>query len=704
MVKVFFGKRNEPGFELSESPDLIAVRTRSQRSVRGVGPVSSAVESEVVDGSLVLEFPDVGVEVYRVPVEKRSVESRKQLLRQNSDVRFAGAVLTTPNSQTPVLYTENFYIRFSENLTDEQCLRILSAAGLGVKRTLTFATNAFFVEAPEGTGQAVFEIAQNLLDRKDVVYCHPELIFPRQRRGIFPQEWHLDRTTINGNVINAHANVAAAHAVTRGEGVVIAVIDDGIDIDHPEFSGSGKIVAPRDASLRNQNPRPQFAWEKHGTPCAGVACAAGMDGASGVAPAARLMPIRYAGMRLGSIQEAEAFQWAADHGADIISCSWGPPDGRWFDPNDPRHFERFDLPASTKDAIDYAVSHGRTGKGCVIFFAAGNGNESVDLDGYASYSEVIAVSACNDTGRRSAYSDFGNAVWCAFPSSDVTDAPFPHPTPLTSGIWTTDNRGRSGYNPGQETLGDSAGNYINQFGGTSSSCPGAAGVAALVLSQNSELKYTDVRDILRRCCDRIDPGGGNYDSATGRSPYYGFGRLNAATAVELATRGRGRLMIIRKAVNEVIPDLGSVEADIEVANSVPVEDFAVHIGLRHTYVGDLVITLIPPPESNASNVVLQRRSGGNMRDLDRQFDANTVPALASFRNSNCSGTWTFRIEDKAKEDSGVLDQVSIHLTLPPAQPEPETDITASRSSTAKKTTSKRKTPTRKGATKKSKEK
>ena len=59
----------------------------------------------------------------------------------------------------------------------------------------------------------------------------------------------------------------------------------------------------------------------------------------------------------------------------------------------------------------------------MVFFAAGNGNESVDNDGYASYDRVLAVAACNDRGERSVYSDFGEAVWCAFPSSDLAFAP-----------------------------------------------------------------------------------------------------------------------------------------------------------------------------------------------------------------------------------------------------------------------------------------
>jgi subtilisin family serine protease len=149
----------------------------------------------------------------------------------------------------------------------------------------------------------------------------------------------------------------------------------------------------------------------------------------------------------------------------------------------------------------YATDKGRDGRGCLICWAAGNGAESVDNDGYASYERVIAVAACNDSGTRSLYSDFGDAVWCCFPSNHGEES-------LTPGIWTTDRGGRDGYNPGNTTLGDPAGNYTSSFGGTSSACPGVAGVAALVLSRNGDLRWDDVRDLLKRSCDRIDEAGG----------------------------------------------------------------------------------------------------------------------------------------------------------------------------------------------------
>jgi len=193
---------------------------------------------------LVAEFPDAGVEVYRVDTNRRSMNDRKLALRASPDVRFAGDVLVQPKTGLPVLYTENVYVRFKPEMDPEDCEQILRDAGLMVKRPLEFASNAYFAEAPEGTGQHVFEIAEKLLDRAEVIYCHPELIQPRVAKQAFVPQWHLRDTTINGVSVSAHVNIDEAHKITKGALAKIAVIDDGIDIDHPEFAQAGKIIAP----------------------------------------------------------------------------------------------------------------------------------------------------------------------------------------------------------------------------------------------------------------------------------------------------------------------------------------------------------------------------------------------------------------------------------------------------------------------------
>jgi subtilisin family serine protease len=147
------------------------------------------------------------------------------------------------------------------------------------------------------------------------------------------------------------------------------------------------------------------------------------------------------------------------------------------------------------------------------------------------------------------YSDTGRALWCTFPSDDSEFTPaagvppasqggvwnVSHSIPRTPGIWTTDRSGLPGYNSGGSTEGgDAKGDYTNSFGGTSSSAPGVAGVVALILSLNKALRHEEVRDVLRRACDQIDAASGQYDSATGHSALYGYGRIDALKAVKLA--------------------------------------------------------------------------------------------------------------------------------------------------------------------------
>jgi subtilisin family serine protease len=662
MVTFCYGGKAGAPHSLEESDAFLAVRTFSRASVVApaafeTAPVSREARAALGEMEPVLQLPEAGVEVFQARPERpaRDVRDRaRAVLKEEPAIRFAGRVLVDPRGQRPVLYTENLFVKFQRDLKVAACREILARYELTIKRRLAYARNAFFVAAPEDTGQAVFEIAQRLLQEEAVEYSHPELVREARSRGAFPQQWHLKRTTFGGKAINAHASVEVAWALSDGTGTVIAVIDTGIDIDHEEFRGAGKIVAPRDATLGTEDPRPRNR-ENHGTGCAGVACGGGQFGASGVAPGARLMPIRLQS-GLGSQQEADAFAWAADHGADVISCSWGPADGDWWDPSDPVHNQVVPLPDSTRLAMDYAIRTGRNGKGCVILFAAGNGNESVANDGYASHNQVIAVAACNDTGKRSAYSDFGPAVWCAFPSNDGEPA-------LTPGIWTTDRMGALGYNPGRESAGDTAGNYTNAFGGTSSACPGAAGVAALVLARNPDLRWDEVRDVLKRCCDRIDEEGGNFD-ADGHSPFYGYGRLNAKKAVDLASPSQPTPIVTRSIRQDVaIRDFKTARLRLPVADEKALKSIKVTVEIDHTYIGDLVVTVLPPEKMGVAPIVLHNREGRETDNLRTSYDAVNIPALAGCVGKKPSGMWTLEVADKAAQDVGKVRAFTLELGL-----------------------------------------
>ncbi|HET8761678.1 MAG TPA: S8 family serine peptidase [Nitrospiria bacterium] len=655
MVTYRYGGKTGRQYRLTVDEALVAVRTRSRRTV-GSALQTTKARQALDELEEVERFRYAGVQVFRYR-EARGPAGRRatrQALKREPDTQFAGRVLVDPISGSPVLYTENLFVKFQDDVPASACRKLLKKYQLAIKRELEYARNAYFIGAPEGIGQAVFDRGLRLLREEKVDLCHPELVRRLQFRGAFPAQWHLKKATINGQVYDAHVEVEAAWALSQGEGAIIAVIDDGVDLDHEEFGSSSKIVAPRDVTRRIDNARPG-SNDHHGTACAGVASANGLHGASGVAPKAQLMPIRLAS-GLGSQQEADAFVWAASHGADVISCSWGPPDGRWWDPSDPVHGEVVPLPDSTRLAIDWAVTNGRNGRGCVITWAAGNGNESVDNDGYASYEKVIAVAACNARGKKSAYSDFGTALWCAFPSNDFVNPPVP-------GIWTTDRSGVAGYNSGQTTRGDAAGNYVNDFGGTSSACPGVAGVAALVLARNPGLRWNDVKDILRRACDKIDPAGGQYD-ANGFSLKYGYGRINARQAVELAIPAEPDRVSIHTAVRQVpIRDFKTSQLSLLIAETAPIASVKVHVEIEHTYIGDLVVKLRTPAAMGVALVVLHNRAGGGTANLKTTFDSASTPELSALKDKNPQGRWTLLVQDNERLDLGKILRFSVELAF-----------------------------------------
>ncbi len=657
MYTIQYGGEKGRRHKLVMSKDLVAVRTHSRQPVSTCA-LSRGARKVVSQFEPVLAFPSAGVQVMRMTgkrVTRTLRDAARTKLKRESDIRFAGRVLCDAKSGAPVLYTENFFVKFQDDCSQTACKKILKQHSLRIKREVGYIKNAFFVTVQkEGMGLRIFNVAAKLLATESVELCHPELVRQLGRREAFPQQWHLKSTRIDGTQVTAHSHVEDAWALSKGAGTVIAIIDDGVDMDHEEFSSSNKIVAPRDVTRDNDDPRPGNG-DSHGTACAGVACANGLHGASGVAPKARLMPIRFASA-LGSQDEADSIFWAAQHGADVISCSWGPQDGAWWDPNDPLHHQQAPLPDSTRLAIDWAINHGRNGKGCVITWAAGNGNESVDNDGYASYDKVIAVAACNDNNKRSAYSDMGDAIWCAFPSNHG----LPSKTP---GIWTTDRSGTPGYNFGESSSGDLAGNYTNSFGGTSSACPGAAGVAALVIARNPVLRWDEVKDVLKRSCDRIDPSGGQYDSA-GHSPLYGYGRLNALTAVSLAVPPQPSYKAVHTGIQDVpIKDLKTSKLAVAVGDTKAIKGISISIDIEHTYISDLIIRVTPPSAMGVSPVILHNRTGGGTDNLKETYDLVNTPDLNQLLGKRPQGTWTLSVRDEARQDVGKIVSFSIELSL-----------------------------------------
>jgi subtilisin family serine protease len=294
---------------------------------------------------------------------------------------------------------------------------------------------------------------------------------------------------------------------------VVAIVDEDVAVEeHPEFEG--RVLPGWRAPFSRQQRR--RVTHSHGVRVAGLVMAGG-ERAVGVAPEAQLLPIAVPALAtmVGHPSEAQALRWAADHGADVVCCAWAPPNptatSGW-------------LPPHTRDALDYCLTHGRGGKGCVIVFSAGNDGCNLALNGYASHPGVIAVGACNCHGKHPSYSGWGDALWCVFPSNDPHD-------PVGAGMTyiTTAPAG---------SLLDGEAFYTTRFGFTSAACAVVAGICALIVSANPGLTSREVKDVLRDSCKRIDVAGGSYD-ARGHSPLYGFGRPDVARAVRIARDRRG---------------------------------------------------------------------------------------------------------------------------------------------------------------------
>jgi len=300
--------------------------------------------------------------------------------------------------------------------------------------------------------------------------------------------------------------------VTGGEGVVLAVVDEGVDVgEHPEFAGR-VLQMHREESL-------SVDWSRvrrpHGVKVAGLALAGGSH-VTGIAPRALLLPVEVPALSrmIGHPSEAAGLRWAADHGADVICCAWSPPnpDG-----------ESGALPQHSREAIDDCLAFGRDGKGCVIVFSAGNDGSDLAFNGYASHPGIIAVGACNCHGRHPAYSASGDALWCVYPSNDPRD-----PVGAWQTYTTTVPAG---------SLDQGEAYYTTRFGFTSAATAAVAGICALIVSANPDLTYQQVKDVLRDSCEKIDLASGTYDEC-GHSPFYGFGRPDVARAVELAQERR----------------------------------------------------------------------------------------------------------------------------------------------------------------------
>jgi type VII secretion-associated serine protease mycosin len=283
-----------------------------------------------------------------------------------------------------------------------------------------------------------------------------------------------------------------AWQTTKGKGVTVAVLDTGVEADHPDLVGN--VLDGKDMVGFGAEPGDR-TWARHGTAMAGIIAGHGHgagrgDGVMGIAPEAKILPVRViledgdsARARARSTRGnalAEGIRWAADHGADVINLSLG-------DDSKSAHPE----PAED-EAVQYALQ-----KGVVVVASAGNGGEKGDHISYpAAYPGVIAAAAVDRYGTRASFS---TRRWYATVSAPGVDVVIADP----------DHKYYEGW-------------------GTSAAAAFVSGAAALVKAAHPGLTPAQIKKLLEDTA-RNAPADGRDDSR-------GYGFVDPAAAIKAAAR------------------------------------------------------------------------------------------------------------------------------------------------------------------------
>jgi subtilisin family serine protease len=546
-----------------------------------------------------------------------------------------------------VIPTGAMTLQFKPDVKQKERTAILAEYGLEVVRELGFLPHGYTVRLTQASKENPLKIAAHLQARPELETAEPDLSFQAALAHVpsdtlYRRQWHLNnRGDATGLVAGADVKAEEAWEFTLGaREIVVCVIDDGFDLGHPSFNAADKVVAPRDFGQGDVDPNPVSEEDNHGTACAGVAVAEENGvGVVGLAPRCAFMPVRMS-MWLSDEAVTQMFQHAIDHHADVISCSWSA--GSW----------NFPLSTAIDAIIHHAATQGRrNGKGCVILFAAGNEDRPLDgvkdgrisVQGFALHRDVIAVAASNSLDVRSWYSNHGPELAICAPSSGSPGR----------GIVTTDRQGAPGY---------ATGDYTFDFGGTSSATPLAAGLAALILSENPDLTSAEVKQVMMDTADKIDQANGAY--VDGHSTLYGHGRINAHQALSLvAGEDEERLpevLYVEHRVNRAIPDFGETEDTIPFPLDVAAQAVEVNVNIVHTWRGDLKVSLVPPA---GEELVLINRTGGSRDDIVQAFRSSDEPDLfAPLIGASAQGEWRLRVADLARRDVGMIVKWGLAIT------------------------------------------
>jgi subtilisin family serine protease len=361
-----------------------------------------------------------------------------------------------------------------------------------------------------------FEAAKLLYETKKFSASEPELLYHNllaSNDTYYSDQWGLKNTGQNSGTSGMDIKVENAWGITKGSSSIkVAIYDQGFEMNHPDLQTNVSNTG-YDAQT---NSTPSVVRGDHGTACAGITGAQQNNslGISGVAPLTGIVSISL-GLTWSNTatQIANGFYWAASNGIDVISNSWGG-----YNPS-----------STIDDALTYALTNGRSGKGMVVLFAAGNNDGAVSYPANSN-AGISAVGAASPCGERKNHSSCDGERWGSNYGAEL-DVVAPGVL-----IPTTDRQGDYGYNYSGATGDYTNRDYTHWFNGTSSACPHVAGVAALMLSVNPNLTAAQVQNKIQSTAQKVRTDLYNYSTTSGYpngtwNNQMGYGLVDAYNAV-----------------------------------------------------------------------------------------------------------------------------------------------------------------------------
>ena len=360
----------------------------------------------------------------------------------------------------------------------------------------------------------IFSVSNIIYQSGLVEYCEPNMIteiIKLQADPLYDEQYYLNNTGQFSGTPGIDINAPEAWDITTGMADIrVAVIDDGVE-NHEDINGRVlQGFTPSDPTGFGapvaQLPPANLTTIGHGQSCAGIIAAShNALGIRGIIPSADIVPVNifedwyiYTNPSTGvqSVRYRESYQDIADaidfawNNADVLSNSWA-------------YGTDTQLSSDIVQAIGRAITQGRNNLGCPVIFAAGNSGNNVRFP--SNVNGVITVGAIDNDGDIWSYSCTGNSMDFVAPSGN---------TEGTGDVRTTDRTGALGY---------VAGNYYDNFGGTSAACPQVAGIAALMLSVNPLITESQVHTFLRNSATDI--------GASGWDATHGYGLPDAEEAL-----------------------------------------------------------------------------------------------------------------------------------------------------------------------------